>query len=114
MTIAQFSVLNHLFRVRDGQTPLAMASAFQVPKTTMTHSLAGLEKRGLVVMKPNLDDGRSKCVWLTDAGRTFRDQAIADLAQDMMRLAPKLNLNEVIETMPVLARVRSVLDEDRN
>ncbi|MEL6433580.1 MAG: MarR family transcriptional regulator, partial [Pseudomonadota bacterium] len=38
-----FSVLNHLIRVKDGQTPLAMARAFKVPKTTLTHTLAGLE-----------------------------------------------------------------------
>lgn len=27
VTLAQFTVLNHLIRVRDGQTPLAMARA---------------------------------------------------------------------------------------
>ncbi len=41
--VSHFSVLNHLIRVRDGATPLQLANAFQVPKTTMTHTLAGLE-----------------------------------------------------------------------
>ena len=36
--ISHFSVLNHLIRVKDGQTPLVIARAFQVPKTTMTIS----------------------------------------------------------------------------
>ena len=45
---SHFSVLNHLIRVQDGRTPLALARAFQVPKTTMTHTLAGLEKLGFV------------------------------------------------------------------
>jgi hypothetical protein len=30
-----FSVLNHLMRVEDGRTPLELARAFQVPKTTL-------------------------------------------------------------------------------
>ncbi|MEZ5791707.1 MAG: hypothetical protein R3D34_13310 [Nitratireductor sp.] len=42
--ISHFSVLNHLTRVCDGRTPLEIARAFQVPKTTMTHTLSGLGK----------------------------------------------------------------------
>ena len=45
----------------------------------MTHTLAGLEKRGLVEMRPNPEDGRSKRVWLTPAGRTFRDRTIRQM-----------------------------------
>ncbi|MFM7336534.1 MAG: MarR family winged helix-turn-helix transcriptional regulator, partial [Tabrizicola sp.] len=70
--LPQFVVLNHLVRVKDGQTPLALARAFQVPKTSMTHSLAVLERHGLIEMRPNARDGRSKCVFLTEAGRAFR------------------------------------------
>ncbi len=47
-----FTVLNHLVRVKDGRTPLELAMAFQVPKTTMTHQLGVLERRGLVVRGP--------------------------------------------------------------
>ena len=45
--MSHFSVLNHLIRVQDGQTPLKLAQAFQLPKTTMTHTLSVLEKHGL-------------------------------------------------------------------
>ena len=114
VTVAQFSVLNHLIRVKDGQTPLTLASAFQVPKTTMTHSLAGLEKRGLVEMRPNPEDGRSKRVWLTAAGRSFREAAIAALAGDAARLAPHLDLQAMLDMVPKLAEVRAALDRDRD
>ncbi len=113
VTVAQFSILNHLIRVRDGQTPQALASAFQVPKTTMTHSLAGLVKRGFIEFRPHATDGRSKCVWLTGPGRTFRDQCIGALADDMKRLAPNLNIDDLIRMTPALADLRRVLDEDR-
>ncbi|MEP0945028.1 MAG: MarR family transcriptional regulator [Rhizobiaceae bacterium] len=114
VTVAQFSVLNHLTRVKDGQTPLALTSAFQVPKTTMTHTLAGLEKRGLIEMKPNLEDGRSKLVWLTPAGEKFRQQSIAALIEDMNRLKAQLDLPQMLQAIPTLTKVRQVLDEDRD
>ena len=114
VTVAQFSILNHLIRVGDGQTPLAVATAFQVPKTTMTHSLAGLERRGLVEMRANPEDGRSKCVWLTNAGRSFRDRAIGALAADARRLSEALDFAEIDATTPALERVRKALDADRD
>src|SRR4028119_2019907 len=48
-----FAVLNHLVRVEDGRTPLQLARAFQVPKTTMTHTLAAPERGGRVALRPN-------------------------------------------------------------
>lgn len=113
VTVIQFSVLNHLIRVRDGQTPLHIANAFQVPKTSMTHSLSGLEKRGLVEMKTNPDDGRSKCVWLTDAGKQFINDAIAAMQIDMQRIVPQLNIDKIQAALPILQEVRELLDNDR-
>lgn len=57
--LAQFTVLNHLVRVGDGRTPIAIAQAFQVPKTSMTHSLAVLERAGLIEIRKNPKDVRS-------------------------------------------------------
>lgn len=61
-----FTVLNHLIRVSDGPTPIMLARAFQVPTTTMTHTVSRLVKHRLVEMRPNPKDGRSKRVWITD------------------------------------------------
>jgi len=112
--VSHFAVLNGLVRVRDGRTPLALARAYQVPKTTMTHTLAGLERAGLVRMAPNPQDGRSKRVWITDAGRAFRDQSIALLAPDLAGLAAQLPANRLAPVLPVLADLRAVLDALRD
>lgn len=114
VTVAHFSVLNHLIRVRDGQTPLKLADAFQVPKTTMTHTLAGLEKQRLVDIRRNPEDGRSKQVWITETGRAFRDTAIGLLASDVERLAGNIDLAAVAGVTPVLTSVRKVMDADRD
>lgn len=111
---SQFAVLNHLIRVGDGRTPLEIARAFQVPKTTMTHTLAGLAGAGLVEMRPNPRDGRSKRVWITDGGRAFREAAIGALAGDVARLSTRLPAERVAALTPALAEVRRVLDADRD
>lgn len=112
--VSHFSVLNHLIRVQDGRTPLELASAFQVPKTTMTHTLSVLEKHGLVDMRPNPDDGRSKCVWLTQAGREFRDGAIVSMAPEMATLAQHYPPEFIEAIIPKLEEIRKYMDAQRD
>ena len=112
--VSQFGVLNHLIRVRDGRTPLDLARAFQVPKTTMTHTLGLLEGHGFVRLEPNPDDGRRKCVWITDAGRTFREQAIASLGPELTALAGRLDMAAIRSLVPLMIELRKVMDEARN
>ena len=109
-----FHVLNHLVRVRDGQTPQRIAAAFQVPKTSMTHTLAGLEKSGLVDMRPNPKDGRSKQVWLTDAGRRLRDDTIRAMGPEFEQMASKIAPDRLIDCLPALTELRKILDAQRD
>ncbi|MCK0149558.1 MarR family transcriptional regulator [Marivita sp. S6314] len=114
LLLPHFTVVNHLIRVKDGQTPLTLARAFQVPKTSMTHTLAGLEKRGLIEMRANPDDARSKQVWLTEAGRAFRETAIAGLAPEIGDLSDTLPEEEVREVVARLEALRKRLDAARD
>lgn len=111
---AQFTVLNHLVRMGDGRTPLAIAQAFQVPKNSMTHSLGVLERAGLIEMRPNPQDGRSKLVYITDAGRAFRQSAIEALAPDIARIAKAFPPDRVARLLPDLEALRKFLDADRD
>jgi DNA-binding MarR family transcriptional regulator len=112
--LPQFAVLNHLVRVRDGQTPLALARAFQVPKTSMTHSLAVLERHGLIEMRPNDRDGRSKCVFITEGGRAFRETAVASLAPDLAAIAAAFPVDRLAGTLPALGDLRKLMDAMRD
>lgn len=113
LALPHFSVVNHLVRVGDGATPQKLARAFQVPNTTMTHTLAGLESRGYVEMRRNPRDGRSKCVWLTEAGKRFREEAIASLDPDIAVLAKQLPKKQIAELTDKLAEIRKILDAYR-
>lgn len=114
LTLPHFSVVNHLVRVRDGQTPLTLAKAFQVPKTTMTHTLTGLLDHGLVEFRPNPEDGRSKTVWLTEAGRCFREDAIRSIDPDIDALRKAIPPEKIEALLPVLVEVRSFMDAYRD
>ncbi len=112
--VSHFSVLNHLVRLGDGRSPLSLASAFQVTKGTMTHTLSALEKRGLISFAPHETDGRSKLVFLTKDGRAFRERAIADLAPAIAAMGDTLDLRALERMTPQLAEVRRLLDENRD
>lgn len=109
-----FGVLNHLIRVADGRTPMELARAFQVPKTSMTHTVSGLQKHGLVDVRPNPNDGRSKCVWITEKGRVLRDDTIAGMMPEFKKLAEGFDMTRLAEIQPVLTDLRIFLDNHRN
>lgn len=111
--LPHFAVLNHLVRVKDGQTPLALARAFQVPKTSMTHSLSILKRAELITFRANPNDGRSKLVHITDAGRAFRESAIASLVPDFARIAAAIPPEQAARMLPDLEALRKFLDADR-
>ena len=114
LMVSHFGVVSHLIRVGDGATPLELARAFQVPKTTMTHTLAGLEKHGFVEMRPNPDDRRSKQVWLTAAGRQFRDDALTKVAPLFGELNGRFSSERVATMLPELSEFRAVIDRLRD
>lgn len=111
---SHFGVLNHLLNQRDGATPLALANAFQVPKTTMTHTLSGLLKHGLVAIKPNPKDGRSKQVWISKKGVDLRNQTLATLAPILTESLDSFSLETIQMLQQNLAEIRQIMDDKRD
>jgi DNA-binding MarR family transcriptional regulator len=114
LLVSHFGVVSHLIRVSDGATPLELSRAFQVPKTTMTHTLAGLEKHGLVEMQANPSDKRSKQVWLTLKGKQFQEDALLRLAPLFAVLDERFSSEKVAEMLPNLTEFRILIDALRN
>ena len=102
----QFTVLERLAWQEEGQTSTSIAEGFGWPKTTMSHTVAMLEKRGLVRLEPNPRDKRAKCLWLTPKGRSLalagRSAIEADLAR-ITALAPSAALSRLTADMESLA-----------
>ncbi len=111
---SQFAVLNHLYLAGEGQTPVALARTFEVPKTSMTHTLIVLEKHGLVRIEPNPRDGRSKLVWLTPKGRTLRSVAVTALEPDLGALAAGVDADALPPLRATIAHLRQVMEALRD
>lgn len=110
---SHFSILNHLVRTGEGKSPVRIASAMQVTKNTMTHSLKVLEDRGFIEVRPDPDDGRGKLVFLTSAGRSFREDAIRNVTQMFARIIGPDQRAVMRRTQDDLVKMRRHLDENR-
>jgi DNA-binding MarR family transcriptional regulator len=113
-TVGQFAVVQHLIRRGDGKTPLDLARIFQQPKTTMTHTLQMLERRGLIETRPNPADGRSKLVHLRPEGRAWHAQALPRVAASQADLHTRLTPGTLEALLPHLAHLRAVMDALRD
>ncbi len=113
MTLAQFTVLNHLVRLGGPKSPLAMANAFQVTKATMSSTLTRMEAKKLVSVIPNPKDARGKLVDVTEAGRTIRETCIKAIEPDLKRWSINLKLSDMEVLVGQLAVLRLYLDKDR-
>lgn len=109
-----FGVLNHLIRVQDGSTPLALANAFQVAKTTMTHTISGLVKHGLVTVLPHPDDGRSKQVWIGDKGRDLCQKVVMAAAPTLAKTLSGFSETKINSLVEDLATIRKIMDAARD
>ena len=114
LNLPQFTVLNHLARLGDGQSPAAMARAFQITKGAMTNTLQRLEKMRMITLRPDAEDGRMKRVSLTVRGRVARQDSIAALMPAFAMLAESVPEKEFAAALPFLQRIRQILDEDRD
>jgi DNA-binding MarR family transcriptional regulator len=114
LLISHFAVLNHLARLGDGRTPVAIARALQVVKAAMTNTLQRLEARGLVRLAPDAQDRRSKRVFLTEAGRARREAAVATTRVIAEEVEAALPGPRLAETIAALRALRERLDRARD
>jgi len=114
LRVSHFVVLNHLTRLGDGRSLARIARAVQVERPAMTNTIQKLEARGLVRLAPDPHDGRGKRVYLTEAGRTARDQAVAIAEATIAPLAEGIDPAEVDAVLPLLRRLRGALDRARD
>jgi DNA-binding MarR family transcriptional regulator len=113
MSIAQFSVLNHLVRLGGAWAPSRLARAFQVTKGAMTNTLQRLQAQGLILVGVDPDDARGKLVEITQAGRRMREKCIratGTAISDIVKLVPTDHVGAVL---PFLEHLRKTLDEGR-
>ena len=115
MSAASFAVLNHFVRLnKAGESPVRLARAFQVTKGAMTNTLQRLEALGCVTLEPDPADGRGKIVRITAEGRRMRESCVAVVAPLYAALHEEIAPSELETVLPILTRVRQILDAARD
>ena len=110
---SHFAIINHLVRLGDGRPPARIASAMQVTKNTMTHSLKVLQDRGYITVAPDPADGRGKLVYLTAPGRAFREAAIGNVVQAYAHVIGPAQFAQMTRVLDDLEALRKHLDAHR-
>lgn len=114
MTNAQFDVLNHLSRRPSPHAPSQMASAFQLTKGAMTHTLGLLQKNGWVKVGNHPTDGRGKQVNITQEGSDAYVDAqtrIAGMTTELLKVTQAIDMDALNEN---LAKIRIFMDAARD
>ena len=114
MSSTQFGILGHLARRPSGETPLQLAHAFQVPKTTMTHMLAGLEAQGLIELRANTADKRSKIAASTPKGFDFLVNTTSKIVEVFLPALEGIDPKVFADSLPNLEIIREKMDTARD
>lgn len=113
LKMSQFGVLNHLVRLEGQWSPVRLANAFQVTKGAMTNTLQRLEKRGLIDVKTDPEDGRGKQVSISKAGRDMRNRCVDGVGPLVTELSKQLSAKDMTSILPILEKLRKYLDQHR-
>ena len=113
LSMAQFSLLTHFYRLGGRWNLVRLARAFQVSKPAMTKIVHKLEQKGFVGVEPDPDDGRGKLVGLTQAGDEAWHRAILTLMPLVEEFRSRFTYSELKQTLPLLQSIRTWLDENR-
>lgn len=113
LSVAQFSVLNRFVRLGGEPSLVALARAFQVSKPAMGKVVRRLAEQGLVEVRGDPDDARSKKVAITEAGVAMRHACVAALEPEITRLRTALGDDAFHALLPGLQRLRQWLDTHR-
>jgi DNA-binding MarR family transcriptional regulator len=91
-----------------------VARALQLAKGAITNTVQRLEERGLVRTEPDPADGRGRRIWLTEAGRARRQQAVADAAVAFAAMEAVMPPATIAALLPPLRALREYLDRARD
>jgi DNA-binding MarR family transcriptional regulator len=110
LTVTQYGILGHL-ALFDGISIGALAEKLIMDPTTLTRNLRPLERRGLVVLKPDRRDRRSRCLHLTASGRQAFERAKPAWARAQQHVEEVLGEADIPVLHAALDRVLEKLAE---
>ena len=110
MELSHFAILNHFATLQVEKTPAQLARSFNVTKGAITNTLTKLSTMGYIHIRPDWDDGRSKLVSISKAGKNARDNAVAAIEPEVGNLMRVMGPEKVKALIPFLRDLRIILN----
>jgi DNA-binding MarR family transcriptional regulator len=111
LTFPRYEALMLLYLSRNGSLPLGkIGERLQVHPTSITNTIDGLERLGLVARSPHEQDRRRTLASITARGREIAEQATAVLNAERFGTAP-LGDADLETTYELLRRIRAEADD---
>jgi len=104
LTVEQLQVLK-VMTLATGQTQRSLCVATEKSPANITRILDRLEKRKMVVRRPNPEDRRSSLVFLTEEGSVVRDDVVQKLTGLSERLLDGIDAREQQVVYTILERI---------
>lgn len=98
-----FPVMLHLWQ-QDGLTQRDLVHRVDVEQATMANTLARMERDGLIIRRPDPQDGRVRRIWLTEQGRALRADATAAAEQENEHVLSGLPADEREQLIALLRK----------
>ena len=110
MELSHFAILNHFATLKGEKTPAQLARSFNVTKGAITNTLTKLYKMGYIHIRPDWDDGRSKLVSISEAGKNARDSAVTAIEPIVGDVMKVLGPGKAKILIPFLRDLRILLN----
>lgn len=98
-----FPVMLHLWQ-QDGLTQRDLVHRVDVEQATMANTLARMERDGLIIRRPDPQDGRVRRIWLTEQGRALRADATGAAEQENEHVLSGLPADEREQLIALLRK----------
>ena len=114
MELSHFAILNHFATLEGEKTPAQLARSFNVTKGAITNTLTKLSKMGYIHIRPDWDDGRSKLVSISIAGKNARNSAVAVIEPIVRDLMQVMGPEKAKALIPFLRDLRILLNNSEH
>ena len=97
---------------KNGTPSTALGTKMGIEPTSLSRTLKNLEERGLIIRKPNPDDGRSVLIVLTEDGLNMRDVSKEVVLSFYDALNEKISQEELDVFYGVLQKINSIATDE--
>ena len=108
-----FPVMLHLWQ-KDGLTQRDLVDLVGVEQATMANTLARMERDGLIMRRPDPEDGRSRRIWLTNQGSALHADATSAAMEENASVLAGLSYEESAQLVSLIHKaIRTFEDHQR-